>query len=73
MHLDDRRLEHEKRVKNGHRRMGVPGGINNQPGCLLATRFLNPVDNLTLMVRLTKFDGQTVPGRRRPAKLLDIG
>ena len=56
MDLDNRRLEREKSVEDGHRRVRVAGRVNDQPGRFLSARFLDPVDDLTFVVGLAKLE-----------------
>src|SRR6185437_7512578 len=71
--LDDRNFQRQQRVKNGDRGGGVARRIEQQAGCLLGARFLDPVDQFAFHIRLPEYhvEAETLGGRA--AKFLDIG
>src|SRR4029450_6715789 len=50
MHLDDRRFDCRDRVAQRHRRMGEPAGVENPRPRLALMGFVQPVNQLALMV-----------------------
>src|SRR5688572_10833693 len=63
MDLDHRGVQKLEGVQNGHGGVGITPGIDNDSG-RLATGFLNPGDQLALMVGLTEIDAETHFTRR---------
>jgi hypothetical protein len=68
--LDDRPLEHLERIEKGDRRERIAGRIDDDARAVVG-RFVDPVDELLLAVRLAENDGLVA---RRPAAFpLDLG
>src|SRR5262249_28688507 len=73
MDFDDRRFQRRERIEYSHRGVPIPGRIDDHAGCRLCPRLLNPIDDLALVVRLTKFDAQSVLCSGGPAQLFGVG
>jgi hypothetical protein len=56
VHLDGRHTGRKHGVKDGNRRMGVGGRVEDDAGGLVAPRLLDPLDDLALPVRLPELD-----------------
>ena len=73
MHFDDRqRRNRAHRVVDGDRGVGVGAGIDDDAGGLLAG-FLDPVDEIALVVGLAEIDLQPEPRAGLLAVGLDVG
>src|SRR5215469_2595647 len=72
MYLDDRQLCRGERVEDGDRGVSIGAGIQDDAVGILP-RLLDPVDELSLMVRLAEIDAEPERLAAFDAGLLDFG
>src|SRR5690606_40999691 len=71
MYLDHGQLGGAQRVQDGDRGVRVGARVDDDSVGGLA-RLLDPVDELTLVIRLPELDGETEGGGMLQARLLDV-
>src|SRR5215471_908635 len=72
VHFDDGNLHGEDGIEDGNRRGGIAGRIEDNACGFLRVRLLDPIDDLTLMVRLPELDREIVALAGFATQFLDI-
>src|SRR5262249_554766 len=73
MNLDGRERHAEDGVEQGDRGVRIAAWIDDDAGSLGASRLVNRLDDLALMIGLAELDAQPMSGGAFPAQRLDVG